>query len=285
VVSLPFSVVETWWGRRHGLVHVDYVSAVFANWLGIGGALVVVITLFVVMLAARRVGERWWLVAVPAFTALTVAVAFVTPYAMPGLKPLRAPRVAAAAAALERRDGLRIPIEVEPVRSQTSLANSEAVGLGPSRRIVIWNTLLDGPFSPRDVRFVVAHELGHQLRQHIWKSIAWTALFFVPSALAVLLATRRRGGIGEPEAIPLALLVLALAQLALLPARNAVSRHMEQEADWVALRTTHDPAAGRALFVKLATTSDDDPSPPTWSYLFLDDHPTIAQRIAMTNAA
>lgn len=263
MARLPFALLQTWWDRRHGLVHMGYFSAVASNLFGIGDALVVVLTLFVVMVAACRFGERWWLIAVPTFTALTVAVTFATPYALPNLKPLRDAPVAAAARSLEAKDGIHIPVDVESVRSETSLANSEAVGLGPSRRIVVWNTLLGGRFSVSEIRFVIAHELGHQMRNHLWKSIAWTALFFVPTALFVLLAVRRRGGMSRPEAIPLALLALVLVQLALLPGQNAVSRHMEQEADWIALRTTHDPAAGRSLFVKLATTSDDEPNPPT----------------------
>ncbi|HZQ82954.1 MAG TPA: M48 family metalloprotease [Gaiellaceae bacterium] len=285
LVGLPFALVETWWDRRHGFSKIGYLDALFGNWLGLGGALIAVITLFVVMLAARRFGERWWLVAVPCFVALYLLEAFVTPYVLPSLHPLRNSQVAASARALERRDGLDIPIEVENVQRETSLANSEAVGLGPSRRIVIWNTLLDGRFTNREIRVVVAHELGHQRRHHIWKEVAWEALFLIPIAFAIILATRRRGGMGRPEAIPLALLVLTVAQLVLTPARNAVSRHFEQEADWVALQTTNDKTAARGLFVKLATTSDDEPDPTTWAYLMLDDHPTIAQRIAMVNAA
>ena len=59
---------------------------------------------------------------------------------------------------------------------------------------------------------------------------------------------------------------------------------MESEADWKALETTHDPAAARGLFREFAVTSLGDPSPPTWAYLLLQTHPTLAQRVAMANA-
>jgi STE24 endopeptidase len=78
--------------------------------------------------------------------------------------------------------------------------------------------------------------------------------------------------------------VLLLLQVALTPAQNVVSRHVEAEADWVALQTTRDPASGRGLFEKFQETSLAQPNPPTWDYLFLETHPTIMQRIAMAEA-
>jgi STE24 endopeptidase len=96
--------------------------------------------------------------------------------------------------------------------------------------------------------------------------------------------TRRRGGMGEPEAVPLALLGLVVLGLLALPLQNAISRHLEAEADWMALRTTHDPAAATQLFRRFVSTTLDEPSPPTWDYVMLENHPTIAQRIAMAQA-
>jgi STE24 endopeptidase len=89
---------------------------------------------------------------------------------------------------------------------------------------------------------------------------------------------------GEPVAVPLALLVVFVFQLAVLPAQNVISRRMEGEADWKALRTTRDPEAARSLFRELSETSLGDPSPPTWAYVLLQTHPTLAQRVAMANA-
>jgi STE24 endopeptidase len=99
-----------------------------------------------------------------------------------------------------------------------------------------------------------------------------------------MLATRGLGGMGEPRAVPLALLVAAVWALVTTPAQNVVSRRAEAEADWKALQTTRDPAAARGLFREFAVTSLGDPSPPTWAYLLLETHPTLAQRVAMADA-
>ena len=85
----------------------------------------------------------------------------------------------------------------------------------------------------------------------------------------------------EPAAMPLALLVFVIWGLVASPLQAAVSRHMEAEADWVALQTTRDPDAMETLFRDFANHGLHDPSPPTIPYLFFDDHPTEVQRIAM----
>ncbi len=134
------------------------------------------------------------------------------------------------------------------------------------------------------MRVVLAHEIGHHSSDHIPKALAWFALFALPGAWILMRATRRRGGMGEAAAVPLALLVVAVLQLALAPAQGWISRRMEAEADWKALQTTEDPAAARGLFVGFAKTSLGDPDPPTWAHVLLDSHPTLAQRVAMAEA-
>src|SRR5689334_6748095 len=82
---------------------------------------------------------------------------------------------------------------------------------------------------------------------------------------------------------PLAIFVYVVLQLVALPLQNVVSRHLEAEADWSALRATHDPAAGTQLFQLFASETPDDPSPPWWDYVFLENHPTLLQRIEMND--
>jgi STE24 endopeptidase len=131
---------------------------------------------------------------------------------------------------------------------------------------------------------VLAHEFGHVARRHIWKGLAWYALFALPGAWLVTRAVRRHGGLTEPRAIPPALFVLVLLQTISLPVQNVISRHVESEADWIALQTTRDPASAQRVFRAFAQTSLEQPSPPTWDYLLLENHPTIAQRLAMVEA-
>lgn len=285
LAELPFDVLGLWWQRRHHLTSEGYATHVFGDWVALGVQFVFLcFALAVVMGLARRLGDRWWLPAAPVFVGLALLFAFVSPYLLQ-TKPLHDARLEAQAQALERAEGVpHTPIVVQSVRDVTSLPNAEATGLGPSRRVVLWDTLLDGRFGNRELRVVIAHELGHLSHGHIRKSVGWYALFAFPGAFLIARGTRRRGGMGQPEAVPLALLLLVVLGLLALPLENAITRHLEVEADWAALQTTRDPAAAEALFRRFVPTTLSEPRPATWDYLLLEDHPTIVQRIAMAEA-
>ena len=84
--------------------------------------------------------------------------------------------------------------------------------------------------------------------------------------------------------MPLALLVVAVFQLATAPLSSAISRRMESEADWKALGVTQDPAALERLMVEFSETGLGDPDPPFLSQLVFGTHPALADRVAMARA-
>jgi STE24 endopeptidase len=106
----------------------------------------------------------------------------------------------------------------------------------------------------------------------------------VPTLWLLALLTRRRGGVGDPANLPYAILVLTVLALLTAPLENAVSRRYEAEADWRALNATRDPTADTRLFQQFGKTSLEEPNPSLLDYLWLENHPTIAQRIAMAKA-
>jgi STE24 endopeptidase len=174
-----------------------------------------------------------------------------------------------------------IPVRVENVDEFTDEPNAFAIGLGPTRRVILWNTLLEKPFDDREVRMVIAHELGHHSRDHLWKLNGWFALVALPGAWLIAIVARRRGGIYEARAVPLALLAAVAFQIAVAPVQNVVSRRYEAEADWVALQIGRDPKAAVDLEQELAEKSHSDPDPPGWAQVLFGTHPTAMQRIAM----
>ncbi len=282
--QLPFGVAELWWERRHHLTHVAYFTDIFGNWLALGGQFVFLcLALAIVMGFARLLREHWWLAGAPAFIGLALLFAFVNPYLL-STDRLQSPQLRAAASRLERIEHVRhVPIVVESVHDITSLPNAEATGLGPSRRVVLWDTLVER-FTPREVTVVIAHELGHLQHNHIWKDVGWYALFAFPGTFLIARLTRRRGGMAEPLAVPLSLLLLVGLGLLAQPLQNAVSRHMEAEADWSALQATHDPVGAVALFRRFVPTTLSEPNASTFDYVMLENHPTIMQRLAMVQA-
>jgi STE24 endopeptidase len=285
IAQIPAGVLELWWERRHHLTTTGYFTLIFGNWLALGVQFVFLcLTLAIVMGLARKVGEHWWIAAAPVFVGLALLFAFITPWLL-GTHPLRRPDLVKIASRLERIEHVQhTPIVVQSVHDVTSLPNAEAAGMGPSRRVVLWDTLVDGRFTDSELAVVIAHELGHLARHHIWKDVGWYALFAFPGAYLIARATRSRGGMGQPEAVPFSLLVVVVLGLLALPLQNAISRRLESEADWMALQATRDPAGATALFRRFVPTTLDEPSPPTWEYLLLENHPTIMQRLAMAKA-
>ena len=177
------------------------------------------------------------------------------------------------------------PGRVRRARRTSTSRTPIATGLGPSRRVVLWGTIVERPFTPREVAFVLAHELGHLAHNHIWKSVGWYALFAFPGAFLIALVTRRRGGMGEPAAVPLSLFVLVVLQLlaAAAPERRSRATWRRRPTGRRSGRRTTRPARA-ALFRLFAPTTLDDPNPPRWDYVLLENHPTLMQRIEMAQA-
>lgn len=286
-VRVPFEVLNTWWERKYGVLKLGYVTVVLGGWLSLGVTfLTLSIAVAIVMNIARFLPQLWWIPAVPVFVAIAILQTFVGPYLLGG-HPLAQddPQLAAAAARLEQQEGVpRIPVKVLVVHDYTPEENAFTTGLGASRRIFVYDTLLTGGLNHRQLVAVLAHEIGHQARDHLWKENGWYALFAFPEAFLIALATRRRGGLSKPEAIPLALLVAVLFNLATIPLENVVSRHYESEADWMSLRTTRDPQALAGVMQHFGAYDLANPDPPTWAYIVFEDHPTLMQRIAMAKA-
>ena len=285
-VSLPFGIAASWWSRRHDILQRSW-SSIVGEQLGalVQTAASTTIVIAVVLLLAKRLPRMWWLAAAGVVLALAIGLQFTLPYLdRLGTHPV-SPQLAARIATLEQREHVGHPVvRVAPVSDETSAANAYSLGVGPSRTVIIWNTMLDGRFTPNEVRFVVAHELGHLARWHIWKGMGWGVLFGLPLFGLVAYVTGRRGGLRRPETVPLALFTLALAGLAITPLANTVSRRYEAEADWMALQATRDPAAGRALFEGFVLTDLQNPDPPAWVNVFLEDHPSALDRVEQVEA-
>jgi STE24 endopeptidase len=286
-VSLPFGIASAWWQRRHGISKESWAEIVYSPWAGLLGQTAgAVLVLAILLLFAKRYARNWWLAAGIVLLALAFALQFVLPYANRlGTHPVRSRQLAAAIPLLEKREGAGHPaVRVQPVHDKTTAANAYAIGLGPSGTVFIWDTMLDGRFTAREVRFVVGHELAHHARRHLWKGVAWGGLVGLPILAAVAFVTRRRGGLLVPGAVALALLTITALQLALSPFTNAVSRRYEAEADWVGMQGTKDPQAAKGLFKEFVVTDLQDPAPPGWVHVFLDDHPSLLTRVEQADA-
>jgi STE24 endopeptidase len=285
LAQLPFDLTQLWWSRRHDVLEMGYVEYVIQSFFALGGLfLFLCFALLVAMGFARLLGTAWWVPATVAFVALAALFTWTGPYLVPGLERSDSATTADARELEKALDLPAIPVKVEEVRDYTSSPNAYAFGLGATRRVVLWDTIADGPFPQREIRWVIAHELSHHKHRHIAKTLAWFALLVLPLTLAAAVATRGRGGLAEPAAVPVALFVVVVLALLATPLQSAWSRRYEAEADWAALEAARSPRAMESLMRRFTEEGLADPDPPgLFSFLF-DSHPTLLDRVEMARA-
>jgi STE24 endopeptidase len=265
LAAAPVAVAVHWWEHRYGIAvrgwsawTVAFAPSVLEY--AFAGAIVGALTVGL----ARRLGPDWWLGAAAVASAGVAVFLFVSPL-LGGGHPLR-----------RRVPGLQgVHVEVERASKRTRAANAEAVGIGPTERIVLWDTILRLP--PREVAFVAAHERAHLERNHVAKGFGWAVLLLVPGFWLVARAVRP----DRAEVLPRAVLAAGAVALLSVPLANAISRRYEREADWIALQRTRDPAGGQALFRDLALASVAQPDPPRWAYVLFATHPSTRQRLEL----
>ncbi len=194
LAQVPFGLAALWWERRHHISHQGYVAWLLDSFLALGGSfLYVSLALLVAMGLAGVLRRWWWAVAAPAFVGLALLSTFLSIYLIPDVGSLRNPAIAADVARLARAERVQgTKVVVQKVARFTTAPNAESVGFGPTRRVILWDTLLDGRFSRKQIDFVAAHELGHIAHHHQLKRVGWLALFLIPASALIALLTRSR---------------------------------------------------------------------------------------------
>ena len=233
----------------------------------------------VALIGSTHVFPSWWpLVAAVGACLLVLLLVFVAPVLLEPIfnrfRPLEDSELVGALRALADRAGVPVrEVLVADASRRTRKQNAYVSGIGGTRRVVVFDTLLGEAAQP-ELEVVVAHELGHRRHRDIAKG---TLLAMVSATVAVLVAW----GIGPtPRHIPLLLLVWGLLELATLPLTAALSRRFERRADRFALEITHDPGAFEKAFRRMAKANLSDLDPPRLVYAFIFTHPTPVERLA-----
>jgi STE24 endopeptidase len=290
LAALPFAAATHVRRRDYGLSEQGWGGWLRDQAVSLGlRAVLVAIGVAGAVWLAGRLGRRWWLAGAPALVAIAALFLLAQPLVVQPLfnrfEPVPDRELAAQVEELAARMGVDVDdVLVADASRRTTTANAYVAGIGPTRRVVLYDTLLDGRFSEGEILSVSAHELAHVRERHLWKGLAWFALLAVPGVFLLAWVTDRHGGLASPRLVPLGLAVVVLYVLVTQPLANAVSRRYEAEADWLALEATGDPASAVALEQRFVTTSLSDPDPPAWVTYWLGTHPTPMVRIAMAES-
>lgn len=269
--------------RRFGLSTQTVRAWALDRAKGLGIGLVLTCATMTGLVAFARGLPTWWPLAAAAAAALfTVLVGFVAPVLLEPLfnrfEPLRDEPLATDLRELATRAGVPVAaVLVADASRRTRKANAYVSGLGRTRRVVVWDTLLRAS-DPREIALVVAHELGHRRERHVAKL---TALGMLGAAAFVVVLWIVLGeDVARPAAIPRVLLVGSLLELVVLPFANALARRWERHADRFSLELTHDREAFVRAHRALALENLSDLDPPRAIYLALFTHPTPPERLA-----
>jgi STE24 endopeptidase len=297
-VGLPFSVRAFRQDARAGLA-TQRLGGFLRDWAKARavGLVLVVLPVTALVLGARWQPPGWPLVAAVAAVLLVLALAVVGPVLIEPLfnrfRPLEPGPLRARLLELAATMGVPVrDVLVADASRRTTRVNAYVSGLGRTRRVVVYDTLLAGPGGSTgaddEVALVAAHELAHvRHRDVLWGTVGSAALAAV-SVLAVvalfdLEAVQRVfavSGLGDPLVVPGLLLLVALGGLLAAPVASAISRWAEARADWVALEVTRDPVTAVAVERRLALENRADLRPNRLLVAMFASHPVTMARIA-----
>ncbi len=262
----------------------------------LSGALSALFACPVVLLAyavMRRSPQHWWLWVTVAVIPLSIFIMLITPVFITPLfnkfTPLRDEALRRDILTMANAHGIHADNVYEMDASrQSNAANAYVIGCGPTMRIVLYDTLVK-QFTPDEVKFIMAHEMGHYVLGHIYQGILLTILGTLFASygiyrLAGVLILHYGVHLGfstisQPASFPLLLTMLFVFSLLAMPVSNAISRNFEWQADRFAVRNYPHPAAGISAFEKLAEINISEENPPRWAVLLFGTHPTLRQRI------
>lgn len=294
LITLPLDLRAEQVLRDYGLSTRSWATFTADRMKGIAVSSALSALLLVIVVGlARRSPRRWWAWAAGAAAGLTLVGSLAYPVLVEPLfndfRSLEPGPLRSSLLELAARDGLEVDdVLVADASRRTTALNAYVSGFGPTRRIVVYDTLLrDAP--PDEVRLIAAHELGHAKELDVLTGTLLGALAAAAGVCAVaLLLTwrpllRRVGatGPGDPAVVPLLLLLVSVGGLLTAPVTNAASRAVEARADRHSLQLTGAVETFVSVERRLAVTNLSDLEPSPVLYTLFATHPSALERIAL----
>lgn len=235
--------------------------------------------------------QNWWLYAALIFIVFAVVTTNLAPVLFLPLffkfKPVEDQNLRSRVERLSRRTHTAICGIFEwALGEKTRKANAAVVGWGNTRRIIVSDTLLEN-FSGEEIEVIMAHELCHHVKHHIWLGLAMQSLLtlgaFCSARLILPSLTAGLGfrSISDVAAFPLFALMMLGLSLLVLPAVNSFSRWLETQADLYALDITGDALAFVSSMEKLAELNLANKTPNKIVEFIFHSHPSVEDRIKL----
>ncbi|HEY2317653.1 MAG TPA: M48 family metallopeptidase [Solirubrobacteraceae bacterium] len=262
------------WGAWAG--DMAKAAAIQTVFLAGGGAAVIAVT--------RRFPRAWWAPLGVGSVVLGTGLAALAPVVLDPIfnhfEPLPEGQTRSDVLELARDAGVSVgQVYSVDASRRTTAANAYVTGLGPTKRVVLFDTLLDR-YNRDEIRLVVAHELAHVRHRDVQRGVVYAAIVAPATALAVqrlswALSPER----GTPAALPAVALASMLVAAPVGLIGNRLSRALERRADHFALELAGAPEAFVSFERTIALQNVADVDPPRWVSRILATHPPTAERI------
>jgi STE24 endopeptidase len=303
VLSLPAAI----WRHRLELKYQQSIQG-WGSWLvdwakGEGIEVAVGILLIWILYAViRKSPRRWWLYFWLATVPLIVLGAVAEPLIVEPLffkfTPLvnSQPHLAERIGQVVKRAGLEIPqnrMFVMNASSKFKGLNAYASGLGPTKRVVVWDTSIQR-MTEDEILFVFGHEMGHYVLGHVRNGILFACgvlvIFFFLAHRILHGMVARWGeiwairGADDLASLPALILLLTVFAFLFTPISNAYSRHLEHQADQYGLEVIHGlvrdaPVVAAHAFQVLGEVDLEEPNPSAAEKFWFYNHPPLDERM------
>ncbi|MDC9714313.1 MAG: M48 family metallopeptidase [Gammaproteobacteria bacterium] len=292
LIDLPFSLYRTFVLEEKFGFNKTTISTLISDMLK-GFALMLVIglpLLYAVLYLMNEMGEYWWVFVWLMLTGFSLLMLWIYPSFIAPIfnkfKPLDNPTLKTKIDHLLKRTGFKSDgVFVMDGSKRSSHGNAYFTGIGKSKRIVFFDTLLKG-MNDEEVEAILAHELGHFHHQHIRKQMIISfATSLIGLALLGYLITQAwffhglgMSQISNHAALVLFSLTLPVFSFFIEPISHALSRKHEFEADAFAAKHTNADDLVSSL-VKLYRDNAATLTPDRLYSAFHDSHPSASIRI------
>lgn len=281
----------------------DLSNQTLGKWLGDGfkglavGMAVSALFAWVPFWLLRRSPKRWWLWTAALSVPFVALMVLVTPIWIDPLfnefGPMQDKALETDILSLAERAGISGGRVYEVDKSvDTEAVNAYVTGLGETKRIVLWDTILK-KLSREQLLFVMAHEMGHFVLGHVLKTLVVVPLLVLAglwlihrTSGALLARYGNRFGfteLSDVAAAPWLMLLFGVFLFAISPLFLAYSRGMERESDRFGLELTRNNRAAAEAFVRLQEENLGNPRPGLLYKLWRSSHPPLGERIDFCN--
>lgn len=295
LVNLPLDYYSSFYLRhKYGLSNQTLLRWVEVTLKGfVVNDLVLSFFIFIPFYFIYRSPRMWWLQLSFLVIPIIIFMVFVSPFVIDPIfnkyTSIEDDRLGQEITNLLHKAGIQDAKIYKVDKSKdTKTMNAYMTGIFHSKRIVLWDTTIDN-LEESEVISITAHEIGHYVKGHIWKSIFFSILgtiliLFLIYITSTWILSLSNGTFGirkmyDIAAIPLLLLVFNFYSFLGMPITNYISRYMEVEADAYELALGEDRPSAISAMEKLYKESLGLPRPSNIFKIWYHTHPTLEERI------